>query len=262
MANRNECCRPRRDFIKLTAAAATSSAIAPMATMAGPFSKADMSNHLVARVAGKNSSTLYPVSIDMTAYQGKKARIRIVDDVTGGWAHITVDQIIFSDGTRAGGGIEDKHGYGSTTLTLLHDAKEAGLTVSAAPSLTDPDSPSELFEQARPLPQPVVEFAKTPRSSRPNRNSGESHYAGGRSRDSGESHYDPGTNSTAARFEQAKSLAQHEEAVRPLNEMLVGGCSPPSGWLPGNRGRWTLPSPGISRTTTRRAQVAGKVVRT
>ena len=53
----------------------------------------------VARVAGKNSSTLYPVSIDMTAYQGKKARIRIVDEVKGGWAHITVDQIIFSDGT-------------------------------------------------------------------------------------------------------------------------------------------------------------------
>ena len=107
----------------------------------------------VARVAGKNSSTLYPVSIDMTAYQGKKARIRIVDEAKGGWAHITVDQIVFSDGTGAGGGIEDKHGYGSTTLTLLHDAKEEGLTVSAAPSLTDPDSPSGLFEQAKPLAQ-------------------------------------------------------------------------------------------------------------
>ena len=122
----------------------------------------------VARVAGKNSSTLYPVSIDMTAYQGKKARIRIVDEVKGGWAHITVDQIVFSDGTSAGGGIEDKHGYGSTTLTLLHDAREEGLTVSAAPSLTDPDSPSGLFEQAKPL-------------------------------------------------------AQQEEAVKPLDELLVGG---------------------------------------
>ena len=122
----------------------------------------------VARVAGKNSSTLYPVSIDMTAYQGRKARIRIVDEVKGSWAHITVDQIVFSDGTGAGGGIEDKHGYGSTTLTLLHDAREEGLTVSAAPSLTDPDSPPGLFEQAKPL-------------------------------------------------------AQQEEAVKPLNELLVGG---------------------------------------
>ena len=70
----------------------------------------------------------------------------------------------------AGGGIEDKHGYGSTTLTLLHDAREVGLTVSAAPSLTDPDSPSGLFEQARPLAQRVVEFARPPMSSRPGRN--------------------------------------------------------------------------------------------
>ncbi|WP_197231641.1 GH116 family glycosyl-hydrolase [Novipirellula artificiosorum] len=105
----------------------------------------------VARVAGKNSSTLNPVSIDMTAYQGKKARIHIVDEVTGGWAHITVDQIVFTDGTRADGRIEDKHGYGSTTLTLLDDAAAEGLTVSAAPSLTDPESPSELFKQAKPL---------------------------------------------------------------------------------------------------------------
>jgi hypothetical protein len=66
----------------------------------------------VARVAGKNSSTLYPVSIDMTAYQGKRARIHIVDEVKGGWAHITVDQIVFSDGTGTGGGLADKHGYG------------------------------------------------------------------------------------------------------------------------------------------------------
>jgi len=105
----------------------------------------------VARAAGKNSSTLYPVSIDMTAYQGKKARIHIVDKAEGGWAHITVDQIVFSDGPADRSGIAGKHGYGSTTLTLLHDAKEAGLTISAAPALTDPDSPAGLFEQAKPL---------------------------------------------------------------------------------------------------------------
>jgi non-lysosomal glucosylceramidase len=107
----------------------------------------------VARVAGKNSSALYPVSIDMTPYQGKKARIRIVDEVKGGWAHITVDQIIFSDGTGAVAGIESMHGYGSTALTLLHDVKEDGVTVSAATSLTDPDSPAGLFDQAKPLEQ-------------------------------------------------------------------------------------------------------------
>ncbi|WP_419194961.1 GH116 family glycosyl-hydrolase [Novipirellula herctigrandis] len=125
----------------------------------------------VARVAGKNSSTLHPVSIDMTAYQGKKARIRIVDEIKGGWAHITVDQIVFSDGKSVAGGVEDKHGYGSTTLTLLHDVAEEGLTVSATSSLSDPDNPAGLFEQSKP-------------------------------------------------FSQKK---EKEEAVKPLDELLVGG---------------------------------------
>ena len=109
----------------------------------------------VARVAGRNSSSLHPASIDMTAYQGKKARIHIVDEIKGGWAHITVDQIVFSDGENTGAvaGLESRHGYGSTTLTLLHDANEKGLTVSATSSLTDPESPSGLFDQAKPLTQ-------------------------------------------------------------------------------------------------------------
>lgn len=122
----------------------------------------------VARAAGKNSSTLYPLSIDMTTHQGKKAHFRIVDEVKGGWAHITVDQIVFSDGTGTRGGIEGKHGYGSTTLTLLHDSKEDGLTVSAATAMTDPDSPAGLCDQA-------------------------------------------------------KALAPQEQAVKPLNDLLVGG---------------------------------------
>lgn len=47
--------------------------------------------------------------------------------------------------------IESKHGYGSMTLTLLHDANEAGLTASASSALSDPDSPAGLFEQAKPV---------------------------------------------------------------------------------------------------------------
>ena len=104
----------------------------------------------VARVGGRDSSTLYPVSIDMTGHQGKKACIRIVDQASGGWAHISVDQIVFTD-SNVSGGIETRHGYGSMTLTLLHDAKESGLAVSSAATMTDPASPAGLFDQGRPL---------------------------------------------------------------------------------------------------------------
>ena len=54
---------------------------------------------------------------------------------------------------NARGGIETKHGYGSTTLTLLHDAGESGLTLSAATTMRDPSSPAGLFDQRKPLAQ-------------------------------------------------------------------------------------------------------------
>ncbi|QDT00979.1 hypothetical protein HG15A2_43210 [Adhaeretor mobilis] len=51
-------------------------------------------------------------------------------------------------GSAEGNGLKSKHGYGSTTLSLLHDpVKEAGITISSATSLTDPDSPEGLFAQ-------------------------------------------------------------------------------------------------------------------
>ncbi|PAY17529.1 glucosylceramidase [Rhodopirellula sp. SM50] len=67
----------------------------------------------------------------------------------------TVEPTTVAEGKRTGtgAGIKNRHGYGSTTLTLLHDANEAGLAVSAAASLTDPDSPAGLFDQAGDLAQ-------------------------------------------------------------------------------------------------------------
>jgi len=127
-----------------------------------------LGDEVVASETGRSNLQMRTASFDVSKLKGKKARLRIRDSVAGGWGHVAVDHIVFSDATLDSGGVETKHGYGSTTLTLLHDAREEGLTVSAATSLTDPDSPSGLFEQAQPL-------------------------------------------------------AEQEEAVKPLNELLVGG---------------------------------------
>jgi uncharacterized protein (DUF608 family) len=54
-------------------------------------------------------------------------------------------------GTVEGEGVKGKHGDGSMTLTLLHTLQESGMQVSGATSLADPDSPSGLFDQAKPL---------------------------------------------------------------------------------------------------------------
>ncbi|WP_372795905.1 GH116 family glycosyl-hydrolase, partial [Pontiella sp.] len=53
--------------------------------------------------------------------------------------------------TVEGEGVKGRHGDGSMTLTLLHVPHEKGLQVSAAVSLVDPEEPSGLFDQAKPL---------------------------------------------------------------------------------------------------------------
>ncbi|HEV3340166.1 MAG TPA: glycoside hydrolase family 32 protein, partial [Pirellulales bacterium] len=46
---------------------------------------------------GGGSEQLEPAAGDVTDLAGKTARIEIVDQATGGWGHINVDQIVFAD---------------------------------------------------------------------------------------------------------------------------------------------------------------------
>jgi fructan beta-fructosidase len=45
----------------------------------------------------EGSETLAPASWDVKEFAGRTARIQIVDDATGGWGHVLVDQIVQSD---------------------------------------------------------------------------------------------------------------------------------------------------------------------
>lgn len=46
---------------------------------------------------GDNSSTLRHVEWDVTAYAGQAAQFQILDDATGTWGHLMVDQVVLSD---------------------------------------------------------------------------------------------------------------------------------------------------------------------
>ncbi len=57
----------------------------------------------VRRAAGRDNEKLAPASWDVSEFADQTGRLEIVDDATGGWGHINVDQIEFSDqpGNRA-----------------------------------------------------------------------------------------------------------------------------------------------------------------
>ncbi|MBL8810177.1 MAG: glycoside hydrolase family 32 protein [Planctomycetaceae bacterium] len=57
---------------------------------------------VVQTAAGSNltaggSERLEPLSWDVTEFSGRKAKLQIVDEVTGGWGHVNVDQIVFTN---------------------------------------------------------------------------------------------------------------------------------------------------------------------
>ena len=55
---------------------------------------------IVRTATGRNIELLQADSWDVTVYKGKMAQIQIVDNESGGWGHINVDQIVQSDKPR------------------------------------------------------------------------------------------------------------------------------------------------------------------
>ncbi len=52
---------------------------------------------VVRSATGRDDETLSMATLDLAEFVGKDARIRIVDDDTGGWGHVNADHFVFSD---------------------------------------------------------------------------------------------------------------------------------------------------------------------
>jgi non-lysosomal glucosylceramidase len=70
---------------------------------------------------------------DVREYEGKKAHIEIVDQATGGWGHIEIDQIQFEDVSQLPAYASDMYDFGTMSLALL----QAGDADSGAADATD-----------------------------------------------------------------------------------------------------------------------------
>ena len=73
---------------------------------------------VVRSAVGKNNERLEWHFWSVSDFEGKQARIQIVDKASGGWGHINVDQIELSDIARSGltGPLEELPDYGSMVL--------------------------------------------------------------------------------------------------------------------------------------------------
>jgi non-lysosomal glucosylceramidase len=92
---------------------------------------------VVAKLAGKNNNAMQRQSFSVEAYQGQVARLRIVDEGTGGWGNIGVDHIVFSDRPAVPSTpVDERRDMGDMTLAIL----EQGEGVFYAAKVPDGDA--------------------------------------------------------------------------------------------------------------------------
>jgi hypothetical protein len=94
----------------------------------------------VGSLVGSDIEPMTPQGVDMLAYQGKQATIQIVDDHTGGWGHVNVDAIVFSDRGLDERPLNDSPEFGTFALAAT-DPK-----ANVRPSIADASTPDLLFD--------------------------------------------------------------------------------------------------------------------
>jgi uncharacterized protein (DUF608 family) len=74
----------------------------------------------VRTATGRNSNRMRIENIDVAEFEGKKARLEIVDTVTGGWGQVGVDDIVFCDEPREPAFVlEEQPDYGTMAIACL-----------------------------------------------------------------------------------------------------------------------------------------------
>ena len=80
--------------------------------------------NVVRSATGHNNNSMQVRYLDVAQYQGKTARIEIIDNLAGAWGNVGVDHIVFTD-ERHEDDLENQPGYGSMTLTLIGQGAQA-----------------------------------------------------------------------------------------------------------------------------------------
>jgi hypothetical protein len=111
---------------------------------------------VVQSVSGPNSSAMREASFDVTALAGKTARLEVIDNVTAGWGHVSVDDVILKDTASLP---EKQRDWGSMALAAiggnrgiaqLGPAPEQSVFTSTGPSSASSAAPgTTVVERSR-----------------------------------------------------------------------------------------------------------------
>jgi len=84
---------------------------------------------VMASASGRNDAELRPYSFYVAGMQKQRARLRIVDGITGDWGSVGVDSIVFSD-VRGGVPLEARGDFGTMALAALGPGSAAQLSLA------------------------------------------------------------------------------------------------------------------------------------
>jgi len=96
-----------------------------------------INDEIVRSAAGNEAERLEWATWDVADLKGKQATLRIVDEATGAWGHVNVDQIVLTDRRWADAGelMDNKASWGNT-VTVLNDfeAEDFGDWIAEGPA--------------------------------------------------------------------------------------------------------------------------------
>ena len=78
---------------------------------------------VVASVTGRNDNRMQPAGFSVGKYQGREARIQVVDQERGGWGNIGIDHVVFTDRPPEARPLAEHRDFGTMALALLGKAE-------------------------------------------------------------------------------------------------------------------------------------------
>jgi non-lysosomal glucosylceramidase len=91
----------------------------------------------VAKATGTDRNALSPVALDVAAYEGRTARLRVVDRAAGGWGHVQLDRIVFSDVPAETTPLERRGDFGSVAMVVCAENARAEADVDVVGAGSD-----------------------------------------------------------------------------------------------------------------------------